>query len=121
MDISLKHYEKLSDGTKKRLNVIKWTSSKMHGSRSQLTDTELEWLEFATLMANGGTGAKAPVTLDIPCISAPVEKVSACRSPAWIEIRCHHDNRTHVRVRCRGCEGCWHAWRHKVRNLIIEG
>ncbi len=108
----------LSKGTQKRLVDIE--SARKSGT-SSLTDTELDWIRFAAVYSSGVSGASAPGTLDIPCISAPVEKVSACLSPAWIEIRCYHDNRTHVRVRCRYCEGCWHAWRHKVRNLIIEG
>ena len=85
-----------------------------------LTDTEMGWLKTAVILSNRGTGTESP-NLDILCITAPVQKVSACRSPAWIPLRCHHGNETWKLVRCRKCVGCHHAWRSKVRALILNG
>ena len=102
-----------SEGTKKRLLKLKMSK--------KLTELQRNLLEVAIRYSSRGAGASAPASLDIYSISAPVDKVSACRNPAWIEVRCHHGNKTHVVVRCRRCEGCWHAWRSKVRHIISKG
>ena len=110
--------QNLTDHTKKRLQLVAKASA---AGDSILAHTELDWLHKATLVANKGPRANASGSLDILCISALVDKVSACLSPAWIPLRCHHGNETWKMIRCRKCEGCHHAWRSKVRALILNG
>ena len=107
-----------SDQTKKRIASINEASLNPY---HRLTDTELQWLKTATIIADRGSGGDSPQALDILCISAPVDNVKACLTPSWIPVRCHHGNRTWKTVRCRNCDGCRHAWRAKVRAIILDG
>ena len=109
--------QNLSDMTKKRLALIESYDS----SSQQLTDTELEWIYYGALIANKGPRTKVSGPLDISYISAPVQDVMACLSPGWVPVRCHHGNTAWKMIRCRKCDGCLHAWRAKVRALILDG
>ena len=108
---------KMCDASKKRLRVIE--SAMVHG-HDKLTYTELEWLRVAVEHSVRGSGGASPQPLDISSISA-VDDVRACRAPQWISVRCHHGNVTWKQVCCRKCSGCRHAWRAKVRALILDG
>lgn len=88
-----------------------------------LTDTELDWVQVATLAAVKGTSGSYAREVkssgdDVP---APLIAEQACRKPTYITIRCVHGNRRQQPLRCRRCVGCHHNWRAKVRAQILGG
>lgn len=113
------YHGEFSEGSLRRLKAIDLCRRDIN---SVFTQDDLDMIELKVLVShNRGAGTRVPATLDIDSISAPVDKVTECLSPKWIQVRCVHGNTTFIRVRCRKCEGCRHAWRHRVRNVIMDG
>lgn len=76
---------------------------------------------MAQIAKERGSGRYVSPSLDIISITAPVVNVMACTNPAWVQVQCYHGNKRWIRIRCRKCEACAHAWRSKVRHIITEG
>lgn len=90
----------------------------------ELVLAEAKVLSNATISQQAkerGSGRYISPDLDITSITAPVVNVMACTKPAWVKVRCYHGNTKWMRIRCRKCEACAHAWRSKVRHIITEG
>ena len=110
-----------SDGTRRRLKALE--KGRADGA-TRFTDTELDYIEASIIARDKGTYAKNVKVMGGFAPQTPhesVHNVSACLSPAYIEIRCHHNHATWRVIRCRWCEGCKHAWRAKVRAMILKG
>ena len=90
-----------------------------HDEFSVLTYDELQWLRLAIEISVRGSGSSAPRSLDFKSISTTQEQV--CANPLWLDLRCSHGGVTSRSIRCRWCEGCVHAWRGRVRRLVMEG
>lgn len=108
-----------SEQTQKRLLDLDALLKTGHGilTRHELFQIKNKVLESA----RGSGGREPPGSLDILCISAPSSDLQACQSPGYITLRCVHGNEVTRSVRCRVCDGCKHAWRSKVRALILKG
>lgn len=90
---------------------------------SVLTDTERAWLQVSYLAAHRDPKPWGTYAIDVKVAgaAAPAPLLQACTNPGWIALQCHHGNFTATPVRCRTCDACKHAWRAKVRALIIQG
>jgi len=88
-----------------------------------LSSTQLVWLQRA--MLDGALmhrkSSEAGTLSPHPWDNASVENERACLQPKWIGLVCHHGNGLWKQIRCRNCEGCHHAWRSKVRAIILKG
>jgi len=109
-----------SAGTNKRLGQL----AKVTSMTSQFTEDELAYIERAVILSDRGTYAEnvkgSGDSVPAPLADA-VAKVSACRSKKWIQVMCHHGNTTWKPIRCRWCDGCIHAWKTRVRAIILDG
>ncbi len=89
---------------------------------SQFTEDEIDYIQRAIILSDQGTYATNVKGMgNVVPQAPPVADVQACRAKSWIKLRCTHGNMKWTPIRCRWCEGCKHAWRAKVRAIILDG